>query len=124
MNYCKKNTQIKTTPDLVIGPEADPLGDLPVLASLLGQDLLDLEGLVGRLHETTSESHTHKDAHDKKFPSTNNNLPSVHPDPSITNLSRTIIHPYRFGLASSATGYSATDSEQKRDRNQKRHQQA
>jgi hypothetical protein len=37
-------------PDLVVGSQADPLGDLPVLASLLGQDLLDLESLVGRLH--------------------------------------------------------------------------
>ena len=37
------------SPDLVVSPQADPLGDLPVLASLLSQDLLDLEGLVGRL---------------------------------------------------------------------------
>ncbi len=37
------------SPDLVIGPHADPLGNLPVLLSLLGEGLLDLEGLVGRL---------------------------------------------------------------------------
>lgn len=48
-------------PDLVIGPKADPLGNLPVLARLLGQDLLDLEGLVGRLrvnaeHVTSPEN--------------------------------------------------------------------
>jgi hypothetical protein len=39
----------RKAPDLVVGPKADPLGDLPVLASLLGQDLLDLERLVCRL---------------------------------------------------------------------------
>ena len=33
-------------PDLVVGPQTDPLRNLPVLASLLRQDLLDLEGLV------------------------------------------------------------------------------
>ena len=40
---------LRVVPYFVVGPQADPLRDLPVLASLLGQDLLDLEGLV-RLH--------------------------------------------------------------------------
>ena len=44
------------SPDLVVGPQADPLGDLPVLASLLGQDLLDLERLVGRLRGTRNST--------------------------------------------------------------------
>ena len=35
-------------PDGVASAEADPLGDGAVLALLLGQDLLDLERLVGR----------------------------------------------------------------------------
>jgi len=49
----KIRNSTRNAPDLVVGPKADPLGDLPVLASLLGQDLLDLEGLVGRLHKNT-----------------------------------------------------------------------
>jgi len=36
-------------PDGVAGAHADPLGDGPVLLLLLAQDLLDLEGLLGRL---------------------------------------------------------------------------
>ena len=39
---------LRVVPYFVVGPQADPLRDLPVLASLLGQDLLDLEGLVRR----------------------------------------------------------------------------
>lgn len=35
-------------PDGVVGSHADPVGDGTVLAHLLGQLLLDLEGLVGR----------------------------------------------------------------------------
>ena len=46
-------TQGKGTPDLVVGSQTDPLGNLPILTSLLGQNLLDLEGLVGRLPEVT-----------------------------------------------------------------------
>ena len=36
-------------PDGVVGAHADPVGDGAVLALLLGQLLLDPEGLVGRL---------------------------------------------------------------------------
>lgn len=36
-------------PDLVVGPHADPLGNLAVLLGLLGKGLLRLEGLVRRL---------------------------------------------------------------------------
>ena len=36
-------------PDGVVGAHADPVGDGAVLAHLLGQLLLDPEGLVGRL---------------------------------------------------------------------------
>jgi hypothetical protein len=36
-------------PDGVVGAHADPVGDGAVLAHLLGQLLLDAEGLVGRL---------------------------------------------------------------------------
>ena len=38
-------------PDSVVSAHADPVGDGAVLALLLGQLLLDPEGLVGRLHE-------------------------------------------------------------------------
>jgi hypothetical protein len=37
------------SPDLVVGAEADPLGDGTILLLLLGKNLLDLEGLLGRL---------------------------------------------------------------------------
>ncbi|KAJ1375372.1 hypothetical protein SESBI_51081, partial [Sesbania bispinosa] len=36
-------------PDGVAGPHADPVRDWPVLPHLLGEILLDPEGLVGRL---------------------------------------------------------------------------
>jgi hypothetical protein len=36
-------------PDGIVGAHADPVGDGAVLAHLLGQLLLDPEGLVGRL---------------------------------------------------------------------------
>lgn len=36
-------------PDLVVGPEADPLGNGAVLLLLLGKNALHLEGLVRRL---------------------------------------------------------------------------
>ncbi len=50
--------QIKS-PDGVVGPHADPVGDGAVLAHLLRQLLLDAEGLVGRLrrNETSKQSH-------------------------------------------------------------------
>lgn len=38
-------------PDFVVGPQTDPLRNLPVLACLLRQDLLDLEGLVRGLQK-------------------------------------------------------------------------
>jgi hypothetical protein len=44
----------RIVPDGVVGPHADPVGDGAVLALLLGQLLLDPEGLVRRLHETRS----------------------------------------------------------------------
>ena len=46
-------------PDLVVGPQTDPLRNLPVLACLLRQDLLDLEGLVrGLQNKDTHASST------------------------------------------------------------------
>ena len=39
---------LRVVPDGVVGPHADPVGDGAVLALLLGQLLLDAEGLVGR----------------------------------------------------------------------------
>ena len=53
----------RASPDGVVGAHADPVGDGAVLAHLLGQLLLDPEGLVRRLREqrskpaTTSEKH-------------------------------------------------------------------
>lgn len=40
---------MQSLPDGVAGPEPDPVGDGAVLPGLLGQDLLDLGSLVGRL---------------------------------------------------------------------------
>ena len=48
------------SPDGVAGAQANPLRDGPVLALLLGQDLLDLEGLVGRLLEKRQKKRTCK----------------------------------------------------------------
>lgn len=41
----------ESSPDGVAGAHADPLGDGPVLLLLLAQNLLSLEGLLGRLWE-------------------------------------------------------------------------
>ena len=40
-------TALAVVPDLVIGAQANPVGDGAVLLGLLGQDLLDLQRLVG-----------------------------------------------------------------------------
>ena len=45
-------------PDGVVGAHADPVGDGAVLALLLGQLLLDPEGLVGRLRGGTARTGT------------------------------------------------------------------
>jgi hypothetical protein len=49
-NLAKQDEGAKANgPDGVVGAHADPVGDGAVLAHLLGQLLLDPEGLVGRL---------------------------------------------------------------------------
>ena len=48
-----------TAPDLVVGAEADPLGDGAVLLLLLSKNALDLEGLLGRLQETSKRGGDH-----------------------------------------------------------------
>ena len=45
-------------PDSVVSAHADPVGDGAVLALLLGQLLLDPEGLVGRLRGGTARTGT------------------------------------------------------------------
>ena len=41
---------LEWAPDGIVCAEANPLWDGPVLLGLLGQLLLDAEGLLGRLH--------------------------------------------------------------------------
>jgi hypothetical protein len=53
----------RIVPDGVVGPHADPVGDGAVLALLLGQLLLDPEGLVRRLHETRSNGTKSEEIH-------------------------------------------------------------
>ena len=47
----KSESDKEYKPDCVVGSHADPVGDWPVLPHLLGQLLLDTEGLVGRLQQ-------------------------------------------------------------------------
>ena len=50
-------------PDGVVGAHADPVGDGAVLALLLGQLLLDPEGLVRRLRRQRSNQETASEKH-------------------------------------------------------------
>ena len=49
------NPRSLVSPNLVSCPESDPLRDRSVLLGLLGQDPLDLESLLRRLHKQVTE---------------------------------------------------------------------